>query len=164
MTLMIDRELFLMIFAADGDYHTNLEGQQTYLDRTSGRLLYTVTNAWRVAIEMGEEVMEDYLESASLVRADPDRYLLVPSMSHAEHHSVMRAFLASEWCPDSGRRNHASESYYSRQSIGYWLKNVGDDGAVEGYFSFRTVRCVQLAESFLLKNGVQDFRWLKERG
>lgn len=113
MTLMIDRELFLMTFAADGDYHTNLEGQQTYLDRSSGLLLYTVTNAWRVAIEMGEEVVEDYLESTSLVRADPDRYLLVPSMSHAEHHSVMREFLASEWCPDSGRRSHASESYYS---------------------------------------------------
>jgi|APMI01.1.fsa_nt_gi hypothetical protein len=159
MTLKINREMFLMTFAADADYHTNLEGQQTYLDRTSGLLLYTVTDSWRVAIEMGEEAMEDYLESTSLVRADPESYLLVPSMSHAEHHSVMRDFVASEWCPDSGRRHHASESYYSRKSIGYWLKNVCDDGAVEGYFSFRAVRSVQLAESFLLKNGVKDFRW-----
>lgn len=158
--LRVDLALFLLTFAADRDYHANIEGQETYLDRSSGALIYTVTDPSIVAALIGEAAIADFLDNTALVKANPDRYLLIPSMSHGEHHAVIQAFLDSDWTSDQQRRDHASGVYFPRKSLGYWVKNVGDEATLQAHDAFRSARHQQLAEDFLRKNGISNFEWV----
>lgn len=69
------------------------------------------------------------------------------------------AFLGSDWTQDKDKCDHASNVYYPRKSIGYWLKNVDDQGAIDAYFAFRQAEHIRLAEEYLRENRVSDFVW-----
>lgn len=158
MVVKINRSMFMMTFDADADYHTHLEGQETYLDKESGDLVYAVSDLESAAIYIGDAAVKECLES-DFCNDHPEKYLKIPSMVHGEHHSVMQDFLASNWIADKVIIDYASSVYYSRKSIGYWLKNVDDQRAIDAYFAFREVGNLRLAEEFLRGNGVPDFVW-----
>jgi len=39
------------------------------------------------------------------IAVEPKRYLLIPGLSHGEHHDILRAFLQSDWTEDETRQN-----------------------------------------------------------
>jgi len=159
MVAKIDKDIFMMTFSSDANYHVDFEDMDNFLDKKTGTLKYGITNRDSLILLMGEEAVEDFTDS-SFYNERPDRYLEIPGMSHGEHHSVMQNFLNSDWTDDQARIDHASNVYYPRKSIGYWLKNVGDQRAVDAYFAFREVDNLRLAEEFLRENGVADFEWV----
>lgn len=159
MAIKIDKIFFMMTFSADADYYAELEGQQTYLRRASGSLVHTTSSIWKAVSLMGEAACEDLLEVTAMVKAHPKEYLEIESMGHGEHHSVLQDFLCSKWTTDQARLDYASSVYYPRKSIGYWLKNVGDQSAIDAYFAFKEIANLRLAEEYLRMNGVTDFVW-----
>lgn len=160
MTIKIDQVVFMMTFAADAGFHAELEGHETYLQRSSGDLIDTLTDVDDVAMNYGESAVEDFRDGTELVNEHPERYLLIESMSHGEHHSVLQDFLETKWTKDQASRDHARDVYYPRKSIGFWLKNVGDQRAIDSYFAFKTEEHIRLAEKYLRENGVTDFKWI----
>lgn len=158
MAVKIERDIFIMTFTADANYHAHLEGQETFLDKRTGELEYAVSDRNRLAMEMGDDAVEDMLDSV-YCNEHPEWYLEIPSMSHARHHSVLQDFLVSDWSTDQTIIDHATNVYYPRKSIGYWLKNVDDQAAVDAYFAFREVENLRIAENYLRENGVNDFEW-----
>lgn len=156
--LKIDRIAFMMAFSADADFHVHLEGQVTFLDKCTGCLEYSVADRGRVAIEMGWDAVED-MSDADFFARRPEQYLEISGMPHGLHHQVLQEFLASDWVSEQKRRDHATNIYYSRRSIGYWLKSVGDQDAIDAYFLFKEHAYLRLAQEFLSENGVTDFEW-----
>ncbi len=159
MAIKIDQCIFMMTFAADADYHANLEGQRTYLHRETGDLVTVAIDADRMAIEFGMAAVKGMLKNAAKVKKHPEEYFEIESMSHGDHHSLLQEFLSADWTSDHARRDHAYGTYAQRKSIGYWLKNVGDQDAIDAYLSFKQEEVVRIAEKFLRKNGVIDFVW-----
>jgi hypothetical protein len=159
MYLKIDKSLFMMTFGADANYHAELEGQETYLNRADGSLVYTVSDPEKVAWEIGESAVEDLLENTTLIIENPEQYLKIPSMFHDEHHAVMQGFLSSKWIEDQAVRDEATNVYYPRKSIGYWIANVGNQSAIDAYFAYREAENLRLAEIFLGENGIFDYKW-----
>ena len=90
------------------------------------------------------------------IRGDPDRFLLIPGLSHTDHHDVLRLFLASNWTDDDRRRKIAQDAYTG--SIGRWKKAVADSDIVRAYQQFRDAKIAELAKDFLLENNV-EFEW-----
>ena len=158
-TVCIDRVDFMLKFGADSDYRADLEDQQAYLDRESGEIVNATTDLWKAEMLYGLSAIEDLAESSALVKAHPDQYLEIESMSHGAHHRIMQNFLESDWTNDKERIERVCNVYYPRKSIGYWLKNVEDDKACDAYFAYRDAQITCLAEEFLRDNGVSDFVW-----
>lgn len=158
MVTRIDQSIFMMTFAADANYRADLEGQETYLDKETGELEYAITDRFQVEMNMGSDASDGMLDSY-FCNSHPETYLEISSMSHGQHHSVMQNFLMSSWVADQARVDLVSNVYYPRKSISYWLKNVGDQSAIDAYFVFREEENVRLAEEFLRDNGVSDFEW-----
>ena len=156
----INQVFFMQIFGADADFRPDLECQEVFLDRESGELVYTTSAPFMAEMQMGKSVVEELLEDTAQVKAHPEQYLKIESMGHGEHHSVMQDFLCSKWTTDQARFDNASNVYYSRKSIGCWIKNVGDQGAVDAYYAFNESEKIRLAEEFLRNNGVVDFVWI----
>src|ERR1035437_37372 len=150
--IKIEQVFFMLTFGADANYRADLEDQETYLERESGDLVYTTSNPFMAESLMGAAAVEDLLEATALVNANPEKYLEIESMGHGQHHSVLENFVCSKWTTEQARLDNASSVYYSRKSIGFWLKNVGDDGATDAYFAFKERDNVRLAEEFLRKN------------
>lgn len=159
MTIKIDQMLFMLTFEADADYHANIEETETYLDRTTGIIFTTATDVDAVALIYGESAAVEMKQARQALLADPDRYLLIPSMSHSEHHAVLQNFLVSNWSDSQEARSNAAGQYYGRKSIGAWLKDVENDAAIRAYDLFRSDANQKLTETFFRKNGIVDYVW-----
>lgn len=149
-TLAIDRELFLMAFGRDVDYHDSVP-QRTWLDRSTGEVLWLYEcdedAYWQAGIPAGEN-----REERERVEAELDRYLEIPGLDHGEHHGILRGFLASGWTGDEARRRRADAAYSG--SIGRWKDDVGDEGAVHAFHEYREARITEMGEGFLRENGI----------
>ena len=146
----IDGALFLLAFGGDTDYH-DVYPLTAFLDRQTGDVLWAYADdeeaSWNADV-----APEENADLRRRVEADPERYLEVPGLSHGDHHDILRAFLASEWTGDGGRRTRAREAYSG--SIGRWVRRVGDDGAVRAYYDYQDRAVVERAEGYLRAHGV----------
>ena len=147
--LRIDRILFLMAFERDVDYEDS--PQETYLDLASGSV------EWLFEEDENAELFgisaTDNEAQRNRIGGDPDRFLLIPGLSHHDHHDVLRLFLASNWTDDDRRRRIAQDAYTG--SIGRWKKAVADPDVIRAYQQFRGEKIVELAKDFLLQNNVE---------
>ena len=50
-------------------------------------------------------------EMREYIAADPKRYLLIPGLSHGEHHDILRAFLQSGWTEDESQHAAVRSAY-----------------------------------------------------
>lgn len=147
--LRIDRMLFLMAFECDVDYEDF--PQETYLDLVSGSV------EWLFEEDESAELFGISVTENTTIRdrvsGNPDRFLLIPGLSHSDHHSILKSFLASNWTDDQRQRNIAQDAYTG--SIGRWKKTVADPDVIRAYQQFRDGKIAELAEAFLLENGVK---------
>ena len=150
----------MLIFGADWNYRPEFEGQQVFLDRSSGELVYTTIDLWKAEMLYGLSAIEDLVESSTLVREHPEQYLEIDIMGHGAHHRILQNFLDSDWTNDNERAERVRNVYYPRKSIGCWLNEVKDDKACDDYFAYRDAEITWLAEEFLRDNGVNDFLWV----
>lgn len=160
MTIPIEQWRFLKTFGSDGDYDSYSQYEEVYLSVTSGELIDVAIDPTMIALNYGEEMAEEMLFNQTVVEAKPDKFLLIPSMSHGQQHDVIQDFLASNWTPDTSRKDQASGAYYQRRSIGFWLREVNDSQAIDAYFRFKEVAILQRAEAFLRANGITEFLWV----
>ncbi|MFA6015699.1 MAG: hypothetical protein WC742_11595 [Gallionellaceae bacterium] len=158
-TLKIDHTLFMLTFSADSDYHEECKFIETYLNKRSGEVMTIYTDRERAENLYGKDAVVEFRKNKNKLRASPNNYLRIPSMDHGEHHDLLKEFLCTNWTEDEVARNHASNVYYSRRSIGFWLKNVGDDKAITAYMNYAAEAPEGSAERFLHENGIVDFVW-----
>jgi hypothetical protein len=147
--LRIDKTLFMMAFERDVDYEN--PPQEAYLDLVSGGIEWLFEedeNAELLGISTAENKSQ-----RDRISGDPDRFLLIPGLSHSDHHDILRSFLASNWTGDDRQRDIAQNAYTG--SIGGWKKTVADLGVIRAYQQFRDEMIAELAEAFLRQNGVK---------
>ena len=149
-SLAIDRELFMMAFGRDVDYHDMIP-QRTWLDRRTGDVFWLYECDEDAYGEGGIPAGENR-EGRERIAAEPGRYLEIPGLSHGEHHDILRRFLESDWTDDETRRRRAVAAYTG--SIGRWRRDVGDEGAVGAFREFQDAQIAGLAEGFLRESGI----------
>ena len=149
-TLAIDRSLFLMAFGRDVDYH-DMVPQRTWLDRSTGDVLWFYESDEDAFFEGGIPAGENR-EERERVEAEPERYLEIPGLEHGEHHGILREFLGSDWTGDEARLRHADAAYSG--SIGRWIRDVGDEGAIRAFREYQETQIAAMAEGFLRENGI----------
>ena len=149
-SLAIDREIFIMAFGRDVDYH-DIVPQRTWLDRRTGEVLWLYERDddayWEGGISAGENC-----EGSERVATEPERYLEIPGLDHGEHHEILRQFLGSDWTDDETRLRRVGEAYTG--SIGRWKTDVGDEGAVDAFHEYQEAQIARMAEGFLRENGI----------
>jgi len=154
--LSIDMTLFLMAFDRDVDYEN--PAQLAYLDLVSGSVIWFFEEDEDA--EMYGLDTEENAAERSRIGYDPGRFLLIPGLSHGEHHDILKSFLASGWTDDDRQRSFAQNAYTG--SIGRWKKTITDQDTIHAYYRFRDQRIAELAESFLLENGVK-VEWQRDK-
>lgn len=147
--MAIDRELFLLAFGRDVDFHDSCP-LTAWLDRHSGDVIWVFADDDDAE---GEGVpAQSNREERERVAMEPSRYLEVPGLDHGQHHELLRQFLSSDWGADEALRRRAKEAYSG--SIGRWKRDVQDKDIVFAFYAFREERIGNRAEAFLRKNGV----------
>ncbi len=147
--LRIDITLFLMAFGRDAEYEN--PAQLAYLDLVSGDVIWFFEEDEDA--EMYGLDTEENAAQRNRIDCDPERFLLIPGLSHAELHDILKSFLASDWTGDDRARTFAQNSYTG--SIGRWKKTITDQATTRAYYRFHDQRIAEMAESFLLENGVK---------
>lgn len=147
--LRIDQMLFLMAFERDVDYE--YPPQQAYLDLVSGSVEWLFEEDEDA--ELSGISATDNAASRTRISDNPDQFLLIPGLSHDDHHGILRSFLASSWTDDDRQRDLAYEAY--RGSIGRWKRAVANPDVIRAYQEFRDSKIAELAEEFLVKNNVK---------
>jgi hypothetical protein len=150
--LEIDEVTFRMAFSRDVDYEPESEEYATYLDHQTGDVLWVYESD-----EYAQGLFnngEDNKMYRRLIAKEPNRFLLIPGLSHGEHHEILQKFLASKWTDDEGLRQTAEDDYYCYKSIGLWRKNMGDEVYYE-YEGFRYDEILRMAEEFLRKHSIE---------
>ena len=137
-----------MAFERDVDYH-DMVPQRTWLDRSTGDVLWFYESDEDAYFEVRIPAGENHEER---VEAEPERYLEIPGLGHGEHHGMLREFLRSGWTEDEARLRRTDAAYSG--SIGRWIRNVGDEGAVRAFREYQEARIAAMAEEFLRENGV----------
>jgi hypothetical protein len=148
-TLRIDKMLFIMAFERDVDYED--PPQEAYLDLVSGGI------EWLIEEEINTELFginaAENKAQRDCINGNLDRFLLIPGLSHDDHHDILRSFLASNWTNDNRQRVTAQNAYTG--SIGRWKKTVADPIIIRAFQQFRDRKIVELAEEFLAQNKVK---------
>ena len=103
-----------MAFDRDVDYEN--PAQFAYLDIVSGSVVWFFEEDEDV--EMYGLDTEENAAQRNRIGCDPGRFLLIPGLSHGEHHDILKSFLASRWTDDDRRRTFAQNAYTG--SIGRW--------------------------------------------
>ena len=146
--LRIDMALFLMAFERDVDYED--PPQAAYLDLVSGSIEWLFEEDEDAEL-LGISAAENKTRR-NRVSGDPDRFLLIPGLSHNDHHNILSLFLASSWTDDDRQQSIAQNAYTG--SIGGWKKTMADQDVIRAYHQFRDQKIPELAEAFLLQNDV----------
>lgn len=152
--LKIDQSIFLMALGRDVDYHDPYP-REAYLDLESGHIEWVYENDDDAETEGISAAGNRILQNC--IKAKPNSFLLIQGLSHGDHHDILKAFLASEWTDDEELRKVIREAYFG--SIGGWKKTIDDEGIFYTYCDFRGQKVLELATSFLIKNGVK-FDWI----
>ena len=148
--LKIVQALFLMAFERDVDYEDHFP-QSAYLDLVTGAVEWLYEEDDDAAMN-GLSAAENWTQRER-IEAEPNRFLLIPGLSHGEHHDILRAFLTSDWTDNEDLREVGREAYFG--SIGGWKKAIKNENVIRAYHAFCDRKMVELAEEFLLDNGVR---------
>lgn len=148
--LMIDQGLFNAAFERDVDYDEQ-DSLNAYLDLETGAVEWVYEEDHDA--EMYGLDPEDNRTQKQRMEADPDRFLLIPGLSHGEHHVILQEFLASDWIEDQDLRETARAAYFG--SIGGWKKAINNEDVIRSYYQFRDEKIIELAVEFLLENGIK---------
>ena len=138
----------MMAFERDVDYED--PPQKAYLDLLSGSIKWLFEEDENAEL-FGIGATENKTQRER-ISGDPDRFLLIPGLSHNDHHDILRSFLASNWTDDERQRVIAQDAYTG--SIGRWKEAVADQRVIWAYQQFREGMIAKLATAFLLQNGV----------
>ena len=147
--LRIDRMLFLMAFERDVDYEHSW--QEAYLDLVSGSV------EWLFEEDENAELFgisaTDNEAQRNRISGNSNKFLLIPGLSHHDHHDILRSFLASNWTDDDRQRKIAQDAYTG--SIGRWKKTIANPDVIRAYQQFRDKKIAKLAEEFLIDNDLK---------
>ena len=145
----LDQTLFLMAFERDVDYQ-NDPPEEAYLDLVTGDL------AWVYEEDEDAETYglcpDENRDMRKRIEAEPKRFLLIPGLSHGEHHDILKAFLRSDWTDDEDQHDAVRNAYFG--SIGGWKKAIRDDAVIQAYYQFRDQRIADMADAFLSSHGI----------
>ncbi len=148
----LDEVLFSMEFSRDSDYHDTAP-INTYLSKITGEVLWVYEDD--ESAEMAGMDPEQNRHNRNQVDSASENYLVIPGLSHEQHHEILKAFLDSDWTANQNQHSSAQTAYIG--SIGAWLKRVDDDTAVEAYFNFREKSIDRMKREFLHDNGIGHF-------
>jgi hypothetical protein len=146
----LDQAMFLMAFERDVDYQ-NDPPEDVFLDLVASDM------AWIYEEDDDAETYglspDENREMRERIEAEPKCFLLIPGLSHGEHHDILKAFLASDWTDDEDQHDLVRSAYFG--SIGGWKKAIRDEKVIHAYYQFRDQRIVELADEFLSSHGVK---------
>jgi hypothetical protein len=140
----------LPAFARDVDFH-DVHPISTYLDCQTGDVEYVFTRDG--CSEFGVP-FEDNKKARQRMANDPDRFLLMPGLSHAEHHQLLQEFLASDWTQDRDEKAIVEDIYARFMSIGAWKERV-EEGVFELYRDFVAERSKDTLAELLRERGIE---------
>lgn len=150
--LKVDLDLLRMAIERDVDYES--EPELWCLDLSTGHItcfLERDEDARYVGYISPEENRKERL----LVESDPDRFLLIPGLSHGDHHNILLGFLYSDWTDDEERATAVRDAY--SRSIGRWKrmveKDYGDE-VLEAWYRYKDNRIDEMIDEFLRKHGI----------
>ncbi len=132
--LSIDQGLFVMAFECDADYDVEWS-LNAYLDLDTGTVEWVYDEDEDA--EMYGLGAADNRTQRERVETEPDRFLLIPGLSHSEHHEILQEFLASDWIDD--------EDFVARAIERVWdparprpepPRTPWGDPSLEGHWSF----------------------------
>lgn len=140
-------------FERDQDYEAYTD--RAYLAKTGGDVIWVYENPSIYGLD--EE--ENDLNQAE-IEENPDDYVEVPTLSHTDHHNILKDFLASDWTDNKQLKQVVEGFYYGPNSIGLWKKQLFEsiDSAYEiweAYLGFKD-QCIDLMfKDFLNKYGYE---------
>lgn len=149
----VTRFLLREAFKQDADYELN--PQLYYLDLSTGDVTWVYERDEDAAHVTGYSLEKNREERLSL-QSQPDRFVLIPGLSHADHHAILLAFLSSDWTDDEQSRARAEDAYSG--SIGRWKKTIRQDYDEEtehAFYDYRDDRIDEMIDEFLRKNGFE---------
>jgi len=150
-----DPARFLLREAFKQDVEYELHPQSFYLDLSTGRVTFVYESDEDASFEMGISP-EKNQEERLLVESDPDRFLLIPGLSHADHHVILLDFLSSDRMHDEESGTRAEDAYSG--SIGRWKKTIRqayDEETEYAYYNYRDERIDEMINEFLRQNGIE---------
>lgn len=156
--LEIDRSDALLV--ATRDYPFSNPKGEVYLDLKTGEFLWvyeeSVDHEGRPYLDLGhdacyeESMIAENREILARIESDGKRYLLIPPLSHGDHHAMFREFVDG--------LDDAPVGYFG--SIGGWFRKVERDfgkktadryaGAWNAYME---EKCLEYLLDFIRKNG-----------
>lgn len=150
-----DPSRFLLREAFKRDVNYEVHPQSFYLDLSTGRVTFVYESDEDAGYDLGLPP-EENREERLLVESDPDRFLLIPGLSHGDHHDILREFLCSDWTDDEELRTAVGDAYTG--SIGRWKKSMWEEnGSAVVYLwdGYRDERIDEMIDEFLRKNGIE---------
>jgi hypothetical protein len=159
MPIRIERFKLVATIGADSDWHPLAMCSTAYLSTTSGAIVLAQSGylAPSVGVEYGQDLLDEMFGGKEMIDENPEKYLRIPTMSHGDHHAVIRDFLESDWTINTELKDRIRDVDYPRKSIDAWLKEVRASAA-EKYFEYRSAATEACAEKFFRENGV-EFKW-----
>lgn len=142
--------LFYQAIGRDVNFHD--PDQTAYLDLESGDVLWIYDHDEDAEVQ-GWIPPEDNAARRRLVEGAPERFVVIPGLGHGDHHDILVEFLESAWTDDEARRSWA-KSAYRKRSIGGWMEDVGDAGAIRAYEDYLERVVDARANEFLRRHGV----------
>jgi len=149
--IKIDQVLFEMAFGLDADFQ-NPYSSTAYLDQDTGDVFWVYEDEYNARMDgMDPEENRNHQQS---IKENPDQYLEIPGLSHAQHHDILKSFLASDWTDNKQQQNRVHGAYFG--SIGGWLGSPDvDDEARFAYRDYCEQKKTELAEEFLRSHGIE---------
>lgn len=149
----IEEMLLRKEFEKDQDYRADYD--QVYLSKTGGEVIFIYDDTDFSGISEEEN---DF--NKALIQENPEEYVEVTGLSHADHHDILKDFLASDWTDDEQLKQTVEGFYYGPNSIGFWKKQLfaSIDSAQEiwdEYLGFRNERANLLFKKFMEKYGYE---------
>ena len=150
-----DHTRFLLreAFKEDKDYE--LHPKLWYLDLSTGGVTFVCERDEDARLHLGLPP-EENREKRLLVESDPDRFVLIPGLSHGDHHAILLDFLSSDWTDGEESRTRAKHAYSG--SISRWKKTVRqhyDEETEYAYYDYRDDRTDEMIDEFLRQNGIE---------
>jgi len=157
MKLKIDSTLFRMAFERDVDYHDTTPQSPT-LDLSSGDILWVYENDEDAESDGGRPA-EENSELQNRIKSNPENYLLIPGLSHGQHHDLLKEFLESHWAEHEGHRLSVKDEYFG--SIGGWKESIIEhydnaDEILNTWLRIKEQRIDDMMNEFLSDHGVES--------
>ena len=150
-SVSIDEIHFFDAFGRDADFH-DLVPLAYWLDLETGDIIW-VFEEDDDAGTIADLEPEENRDAREQVEKEPDRYLLIPGLSHGEHHDILREFLYSDWTNDNELLFRVRDAYSG--SIGGWIKQIDDRQIIHAYYDYRDVKIREMAEEFLSDHNIK---------